>query len=134
MPHIVQAAAPVADATAPRALWPAIMRDLKRRCSACGEGHSMRGYLKPKDCEVCGEALGSIRADDLPPYFTIFIVGHIVVPLALMLEKASSPPLWLQMTLWPTVTAILSLAMLPYVKGAAIGLFWALRLRGDEHQ
>ena len=51
-----------------------------------------------------------------------------------MMEKAWSPSLWLQMTLWPTVTAILSLAMLPYVKGAAIGLFWALRLRGDEHQ
>ena len=94
----------------------------------------MHGYLKPRDCDRCGEPLGSIRSDDLPPYVTIFLVGHIVIPLVLLMEKTASPSLWLQMTLWPAVTALLTLAMLPYVKGAVIGLFWALRLRGDEHQ
>src|SRR3546814_887133 len=91
-------------------------------------------YLKAHDCARCGESLGQIRADDLPPYATIFIVGHIVVPLVLLLEKAASPPLWVQMTVWPLVTALLTLALLPYVKGGVMGLFWALRLRGDEHQ
>src|SRR3546814_15566456 len=76
--------------------------------------------------DVCSSDL------DLPPYATIFIVGHIVVPLVLLLEKAASPPLWVQMTVWPLVTALLTLALLPYVKGGVMGLFWALRLRGDE--
>lgn len=134
MPHTIQATAPDAPTSAPRSVWTAIMRGMKRRCPACGEGHCLRGYLKPKDCEVCGEALGNIRADDLPPYLTIFIVGHIVVPLALMAEKAWAPSLWIQMTVWPIVTLLLSLVLLPYVKGAALGIFWALRLRGDEHQ
>jgi len=51
-----------------------------------------------------------------------------------MAEKAWSPALWIQMTVWPILTLLLSLVLLPYVKGAALGIFWALRLRGDEHQ
>ncbi len=119
---------------APRRLVPAIRRGLARRCPACGEGACLRGYLKARDCERCGEPLGSIRADDLPPYITILIVGHIIVPLALLLEKTIAPSMWVQMTLWTTATLLLTLGLLPWVKGGAIGLFWALRLRGDEHQ
>ncbi|MFN4089134.1 MAG: DUF983 domain-containing protein [Alphaproteobacteria bacterium] len=120
--------------SADRPVLPAILRGLRRRCPACGGGRCLRAYLKAADCDHCGAPLGAIRADDLPPYVTIFLVGHIVVPLALMLERTSAPPFWLQMTLWPTVTAALTLLLLPYVKGGAIGLLWALGLRGDERQ
>ena len=47
------------------------------------EGKLFRSFLKVADtCSVCGEELHHQRADDAPPYFTMFIVGHIVVPLA----------------------------------------------------
>ncbi len=31
---------------------------------------------------------GGMRADDAPPYFTILIVGHVLVPLVFVVEKA----------------------------------------------
>ncbi len=43
-------------------------------------GAMFRRYLKVADtCPHCGEALHHHRADDAPAYFTIVIVGHIVV-------------------------------------------------------
>ena len=42
----------------------------------------------------CGAPLGLARADDAPPYFTILITGHIVVPLMLLVDRMSEPPIW----------------------------------------
>lgn len=111
----------------------ALMRGLQRRCPACGIGHSFRAYLKVADaCGHCGEPLGHIRADDMPPYFTIFIVGHVIVALVLMVEQSHAPALWLQMLVWPTLTLLMTLALLPYVKGGVVGAMWALGLARDE--
>ena len=86
-----------------------------------------RRYLKVADtCPHCGEALHHHRADDAPPYFTIVIVGHIVVSLVLAVEMAYRPPLWLHAALWLPLTVILALGLLPSVKGALVGLQWAL--------
>ena len=50
--------------------------------------------LKVADsCDACGEELHHHRADDAPPYFTMFIVGHIVIPLVLVVEKLWAPAL-----------------------------------------
>src|SRR5206468_10645753 len=68
--------------------WPvpplltAIGRGLMGRCPACGQTHVFNGWLSvTPECLVCGAPLGRFRADDAPPYFVIFAVGHIVVPL-----------------------------------------------------
>jgi uncharacterized protein (DUF983 family) len=70
------------------------------------------------------------RADDAPPYFTIFIVAHIVVALLMTVELSYSPPIWLHLLIWLPMTVILSLLLLPAVKGAIVGLQWALRMHG----
>ena len=132
---IEQGASAVAEADAPPRppVTTAIRRGLVRRCPNCGVGPSMRGYLKVRDnCSHCGEALGHIRADDFPPYVTIFLVGHIIVPLVLWVEQTYAPPVALQMALWPTLALALAAATLPHVKGAIVGLMWFLRIRGDE--
>lgn len=90
-----------------------------------------RAYLKVADnCASCGEALHHHRADDAPAYFTISIVGHIVVAGALILERAVSPETWVHMVLWLPLTLLLSMALLPVVKGALVGLQWANRMHG----
>ncbi len=68
--------------------WPlppfgtAIGRGLLGRCPACGKSHLFNGFLRVvPECQNCGAPLGLARADDAPPYFTILIVGHIVIPL-----------------------------------------------------
>ena len=76
----------------------AIARGLKGRCPHCGKGRLFRAFLKPVDtCEVCGEDLHHQRADDLPPYIVITIVGHVIVGGLLLAEKFSDWPMWLHM-------------------------------------
>src|SRR6185312_4199206 len=66
----------------------AMLRGFRRRCPRCGQGALFKGVLTLADsCSCCGETLGDIRADDIPAYFTILIVGHIVVPLLLWAER-----------------------------------------------
>lgn len=116
-------------------LMAAIKRGLKRRCPHCGEGRAFSGYLKVADnCEHCGVQLGHIRADDFPPYLTIFLVGHIVVPAALFAEQSWSWSVSLHMMIWMPLTMILLLMFLPLMKGVAVGLMWRLGLTGNERQ
>jgi len=65
-----------------RRVWQAMKRGFVGRCPNCGEGKLFRGFVKTVDhCEACGEALHHHRADDLPAYLVIVIVGHVVVSL-----------------------------------------------------
>jgi uncharacterized protein (DUF983 family) len=84
-------------------------------------------------CEACGEELHHHRADDAPPYFTIFIVGHIVVPLVLLTERLWQPPLAVHMILWLPLTAVLTLALMQPVKAAIVALQWAFKMHGFEY-
>lgn len=119
------------DPLAPRDTWQAMGRGLAGKCPACGEGHMYRAYLKVADtCDRCGEELHHQRADDAPAYFTISIVGHIVVAGALILERAMAPATWVHMAIWLPLTLILSLALLPAVKGSLVGLQWSKRMHG----
>lgn len=93
------------------------------------------GYLRVVNrCAHCDEPFGHIRADDIPPYITILIVGHIIVPLLLVVYQNYRLELWVSMLIWPPLTLALTLILLPLVKGATVGALWALRLRGDERQ
>jgi uncharacterized protein (DUF983 family) len=102
-----------------------------RALSACGQGRLFGGYLKVEHaCAACGTELHHHRADDAPPYFTMVIVGHVVVGGVLALERFAGPPYWLHLALWLPLTLALSLWLLPMVKGALVGLQWALRMHG----
>jgi uncharacterized protein (DUF983 family) len=75
-------------------------------------------------CPVCSEELFHQRADDFPAYLVILLVGHTVVPLALLLETEFAPALWLQVALWVPLTAFLSIALLSPIKGAIVAMQW----------
>lgn len=109
----------------------AIGHGLRGRCPHCGEGRLFKGFLKPVDtCEACGEALHHQRADDLPPYVVITIVGHVVVGGILMAEKYANWSMALHLWIWLPLTVLLSLALMQPIKGAVIGLQWGLRMHG----
>ena len=108
-------------------------RGFRGRCPRCGEGKLFRAFLKvDNNCSVCGLDFTPHRADDLPAYLVIVIVGHIVVPTALWVETVYSPPVWLQLTVYLTFTFFASLALLQPVKGAVVGLQWALKMHGFD--
>ena len=118
-----------------RDVWTALKRGFRSRCPRCGEGKLFRAFLKVDDhCSVCGLDFTPHRADDLPAYLVIVIVGHIVVPAALWIETNYAPAVWLQLTVYLSFTLVASLALLQPVKGAVVGLQWALRMHGfDEN-
>jgi len=118
-----------------RDVWTAMKRGFRGRCPRCGEGKLFRAFLKVDNaCSVCALDFTPHRADDLPAYLVIVIVGHIVVPLALMIETNYSPPVALQLAIYLPITLIASLVLLQPVKGAVVGIQWALRMHGfDEN-
>ncbi len=116
-----------------RSVPQSIKRGLRRRCPACGEGQLFRAYLKVADhCPTCGEALHHHRADDAPPYFTIAILGHVLVAMILAVEMAYHPPVWVHEVIWLPLTVILALLLLPVVKGGLVALQWALLMHGFD--
>src|ERR1700674_6080249 len=118
-----------------RDVWQAIKRGFRGRCPRCGEGKLFRAFLKVADhCPVCGQDFTPHRADDLPAYLVIVIVGHIVVPMILWIETDYSPPVALQLSIYLPLTLILSLLLLQPVKGAVVGVQWALRMHGFDEQ
>lgn len=111
----------------------AIRRGVAHRCPNCGEGRLYRAYLKVVDrCEVCGHELGAYRADDGPAYFTILLVGHVVIAPMLLLQWILKAPLWLVLpgTLIPLT--VITLWTLPRVKGALIGHLYSLGTTGEH--
>ena len=123
-----RAAAPT---LAPRSVREAMLRGAGMHCPACGKGAIYRSFLKVADsCPSCDEELHHQRADDAPPYFTMLIVGHIVVAAVMYVEKAFAPELWVHALLWTPLILALTLVLLPRIKGALIGLQWALRMHG----
>jgi uncharacterized protein (DUF983 family) len=117
-----------------RHVWQSIRRGFAGRCPACGEGRIFGRYLKVNAaCPHCGEELHHHRADDAPPYMTIFVVGHIIGTLMLLVEEFwPDAPIWLHALVWPTITLMLSLWLLPRMKGALIAYQWTLRMHGFE--
>ncbi len=105
----------------------ALARGAFGRCPACGQTHAFNGYLRVvPECANCGAPLGAVQADDAPPYFTIFIVGHILIPVMFAIERAYEPALWLQAAVGLPVALIMCLVLLRPVKGATLGLMLKL--------
>jgi uncharacterized protein (DUF983 family) len=116
-------------------LFASMRRGFRRVCPKCGEGRLFTGYLTPRAvCDHCGADTGRIYTADIAPYFTILIVGHLVVPALLVSEQLAHPEMWLQIAIWPTLALLLTLWFLPRVKGCIMGLMWALGMRGHERQ
>ena len=114
-----------------RDAWVALKRGWNQTCPACAKGAMYHAYLKVNDtCPCCGEELHHQRADDAPPYFTMFITGHVVIGLILWMEKAFAPPTWLHLAVSLPLLVLLSLWLLPRIKGALIGYQWACRMHG----
>ena len=114
-----------------RSVVASMWRGFRERCPACGVGKLFSKYLEVVDhCDKCGNDLHHQRADDAPPYFTIFIVGHVIVGGILWLEIALAPPMWLHLAIWLPLTLLMSLLLLPRIKGSLVGLQWALRMHG----
>ena len=125
-------ASPAAAEAAMPDMPTAMLRGLRGTCPCCGRSKLFAGFLRvAESCPHCAAPLGRVRADDAPPYFTIFAVGHVVVPGMLMLEKAQAPELWVHAAIWLPLTLAMTMALIRPVKGATIGLMLKLGFGRD---
>ena len=104
-----------------------MLRGLKGRCPACGEGKLFSRYLKVQPtCSHCELNLAKYPADDGPAYVTILLTGHLIVaPLLLFPIVWEADARWSAPIILGSMTALI-LALLPRVKGGWIGLMYAL--------
>ena len=123
------------DRSTPLNAWPmptlaiAVGRGLRGHCPACGEGRIFNGFLKVAEaCHVCGAPLGLARADDAPPYFTILVVGHIIIPLLFIVDRMSQFPTWIMSAIFLPLTLVLTIGLIRPIKGATVGLMLNLNM------
>jgi uncharacterized protein (DUF983 family) len=121
------------QALEPRPLGRSMLRGFACRCPNCGKGSLFGRYLKPvAQCEVCGEDYTAQRADDAPPYFTMVIVGHLLVPLMLAVQFTTNFSTLTYMAMWIPATGLATVGLLQPVKGAIVAFQWAMRMHGFD--
>ena len=108
-----------------------IRRGFLGTCPACGRGRLFRAFVKSVDaCAVCGERMDHHRADDFPPYIVVTIVGHVVLAGYMMTDLVLPLSTWQHLAIWAPVTLASAVGLMQPVKGAVIGLQWALKMHG----
>lgn len=114
-----------------RPLRAALMRGLRERCPACGEGRMLHSYLNIHDnCSECGEDFSHARADDGPAYLTVSVVCHLVgILIPVLWGVWRMDPVNQLLILFP-LTIALSLFLLPRFKGLFVSWQWAKRMHG----
>ncbi|UTP41067.1 DUF983 domain-containing protein [Phenylobacterium sp. LH3H17] len=113
--------------TKAQATFLGLKRGALGRCPNCGDGRLFGAYLKVRPvCEACGHDNGRYPSDDAPPYFTILIVGHLVVAPLLAFQVIWTIPTGLLLAILLPALAALTLTVLPIVKGAVVGVLWSL--------
>jgi uncharacterized protein (DUF983 family) len=106
----------------------ALGRGFQGRCPACGKGRIFSGFLKVVGaCSNCLAPLGLARADDAPPYFTILVVGHVIIPLLFVVDRLQLP-VWVMAAIFLPLTLALALALIRPIKGGTVGLMLNLNM------
>lgn len=106
---------------------------LRLRCPQCGKGAVFKGYLSFRDtCAVCGANFKAADAGDGPAVFVILVVGAIVAPLLLILQRLVPDIVALGITLVATI--VLCMAFLPPFKATLFALQWKHKAREATHE
>ncbi len=101
------------------------------QCPACGKGRLYAGFLKIADaCTACRQSFKGADPGDGPAFFVMFLVGAIVVGLAILVELTIEPSYWVHLVLWaPTVFALSALLLRP-AKGLLVA--FQFKNRADD--
>ena len=122
---------PALLAQQPENLKAALKRGACLKCPRCGQGKLFRSYLKVADsCGNCGLDLTPQRADDGPAYIVILLVAHLIgFSLMPLFSLLGDRPGMIALVLG-VAAVVLSLALLPPVKGMFVALQWVKGMHG----
>ena len=118
------------DAERPEALLPrkrtAAWRGFRQVCPNCEDAPLFRAYLKQVEhCPSCGAEWGDIRADDGPAWATMLVVGHVLAAVFHIFIFRLGLSTWGAIGALCLVATVMSLWLLPRMKGVFIGFIWA---------
>lgn len=117
----------------PPKLMTALGRGLRGDCPRCGEGKIFWKYLKVSPtCPKCELDLAQYPADDGPAYFTILLVGHLVVAPLLIFPFIWKTPAAIIVPATLIPLTIITLLTLPRVKGAFIGYMYKMGVKASD--
>lgn len=96
---------------------------LRGLCPRCGAPTLFAGLIRfaPR-CRACALDFQSFNVGDGPAAFLTLIIGTIVTILAIALERAADPPVWVHVILWVPLTLALVLGSLRIAKAALLAL------------
>lgn len=92
-------------------------------CPRCGSATLFATFLRfaPR-CRACGLDFAAFNVGDGPAAFLTLIVGTVVTILAIVVELAFEPPLWVHLLLWLPLTLVLTIGSLRLAKAALLAL------------
>jgi uncharacterized protein (DUF983 family) len=99
----------------------AVSTGLTGRCPRCGEGRMFSGFLNlAPACDACGLDYGFADSGDGPAVFVTLIAGFLVLGVALAVDIAYEPPLWVYLAIFAPVTILVCIGLLRPLKGLLI--------------
>jgi uncharacterized protein (DUF983 family) len=116
---------------AQQSLFTSLTRGALSRCPNCGKGRVFTSFLKvAPSCTHCGQELHHHRADDMPAYCVVVLIGHIIVPVMLWSLARYNWPDWVHLALWIPACVLLAILLIQPVKGIIIALQWDIGMHG----
>ena len=113
----------------------ALLRGFLGKCPRCGEGKLFRAWLKPKDhCPSCALDLREQRSDDFPAYVSIFVTGHLLAPILIMLGSDFALSTFAILAITLPLAVVFMLATLQPAKGGVIALQWWHGMHGFRRE
>ena len=95
------------------------------KCPKCKKGDLYKqGFTIDLNdtCSECGLDFTKNDSADGPAVFLIFILGFLLVPIALVFDAYVSPPLWVHAVIWTIVTLGITVGSLKPLKSYIIAL------------
>jgi len=100
-----------------------VVAALLARCPRCGKGPLFKNVLELRDkCGACNLNYHFIDTGDGPAVFAIFILGFVVLGLALYVEFTYEPAVWVHVVLWGVFTPLLAVGLLRFLKALLTAL------------
>ena len=86
---------------------------LRCACPRCGQGKLYRGLLTVRgECDECGLDMSRLNTDDGAAFFIIVIYSAVIIPLAVWVEFALAPLIWVHVLIWLPVILVGTIALM----------------------
>jgi uncharacterized protein (DUF983 family) len=98
---------------------------LQLKCPRCGEGdlYSRKlSFTLRQSCSSCGLDFSKNDSADGPAVFLIFLLGFLIVPIAVIADFKYHWPMLIHLLVWPLVMAGMAALLLPPLKSLVIAI------------